>query len=98
MYICMYVVQLLTMAHMATGAFAYAFHNRPTARNMYQLLGEPEHHISSGRCWSHLRKQGSQLGKIISSKQCMGVYLDIPIAGWFIMENPDLKWMIWGYP
>ena len=20
-----------------------------------------------------------------------------PIAGWFIMENPILKWMIWGY-
>ena len=18
--------------------------------------------------------------------------------GWFIMENPNLKWMIWGYP
>ena len=21
-----------------------------------------------------------------------------PIAGWFIMENPSYKWMIWGYP
>jgi len=21
-----------------------------------------------------------------------------PIAGWFIRENPNLKWMIWGYP
>ena len=21
-----------------------------------------------------------------------------PIAGWFIIENPIQKWMIWGYP
>jgi hypothetical protein len=21
-----------------------------------------------------------------------------PIAGWLSMENPNLKWMIWGYP
>jgi hypothetical protein len=20
-----------------------------------------------------------------------------PIAGWFTMDNPNLKWMIWGY-
>ena len=20
------------------------------------------------------------------------------IAGWFVRENPNLKWMIWGYP
>jgi hypothetical protein len=20
------------------------------------------------------------------------------LAGWFIRENPNLKWMIWGYP
>ena len=21
-----------------------------------------------------------------------------PIAGWFTVENPKIKWMIWGYP
>ena len=24
--------------------------------------------------------------------------MGIPKNGWFIMENPNLKWMIWGYP
>ena len=28
----------------------------------------------------------------------MGCAKGSPVAGWFIVENPNLKWMIWGYP
>ena len=38
---------------------------------------------------------------LINYKLYMGVSLVMgvpPIAGFFIRENPDRKWMIWGYP
>jgi hypothetical protein len=26
------------------------------------------------------------------------VVMGVPQNGWFIRENPNLKWIIWGYP
>ena len=53
--LCIYIVQLLTMAQMAIGAFRRCIPKLHIAWTMYPL-------VSSGWWLSHLRKQGNQLG------------------------------------
>ena len=48
-----------------------------------------------GWWWEHLL-----VGVTSDSQDFIGLSINqkCPIVGWFIMENPNLKWMIWGYP
>ena len=40
----------------------------------------------------------SNLNNVSGGKQFRVSYFRPPLAGWFIMENPNQKSMIWGYP
>ena len=52
-------------------------------------------------CFSHLCKRPSKHSGCctVYIYICMGVSINEGFQnGWFIMENPKIKWMIWGYP
>ena len=67
-YIQIFIVQLLRMAQMAIGAFRRCIPQLHLEWNMYPL-------VSSGWWLSHLRKQGSQLGTVISQQHIWRRYL-----------------------
>ena len=57
-------------------------------------LRSPLQRRSSSACRGWCRGRGPQIYHYIKVSRNGGA----PIAGWFIMENPNLKWMIQGYP
>ena len=55
--------------------------------------------IESGRSTLRVSEQAT----VYCVHVCMSIYGGFPSKrdpqnGWFVMENPNLKWMIWGYP